>query len=54
MKEPSLKNSSRAMAAANIAETYKQIFELVHDENAGYDDLSFISHNPDQVKALLS
>jgi len=54
MKDPELRNASRAKTAANVVEAYKKIYDAVTGEGADDYDLTFLGHNPDQVKTLLS
>jgi len=54
IKGPVLRKYARNKVAENMTEMYKQIHELANSEKGGYDDLSFMSYDPDQVKSMLS
>jgi hypothetical protein len=54
IKDPVLRKYARNKIAENVTEAYKQIYELAKSDDGGYDDVSFLSYDPDQVKSMLS
>jgi len=54
MKDQIARKNARVKTASNVADAYRRIYEGVHGEKGGYEDLSFLGHHPDQVKTLLS
>ena len=55
IKDPLLRKYVRGKTADAVADAYRSIYLVITDEQkGGYDDLSFLGHDPDQVKTLLS
>jgi len=49
------KKLARSKTAANVIDVYRKIYDAVmNQEKGGYEDLSFLTHTPDQVRTLLS
>ena len=36
-----------------LRSVHGEIYKMVSSETGGYDDLSFLEYNPDQVRALI-
>ena len=45
---------ARLQSITRVSEFYKVIYDEITSNNAGYGDVSFLAHNPDQVNILLS
>ena len=54
IKDHDKRRQARQQVVASVAKFYETIYEEVTDESAGYNDTSFLGHNPNQVKMLLS
>merc|ERR1719232_778515 len=52
MKDPNLRKHCRTKTASNVAEAYEKIYTSLKSDRGGYDDLSFLIHDPEQVKTL--
>jgi len=54
-KDPVLRKYARSKVAHNVAQAYTTIYNAISSPDIGaYTDLSFLGHEPEQVKALLS
>ncbi|KAL3780419.1 hypothetical protein HJC23_004356 [Cyclotella cryptica] len=54
IKDPELRKVARSKIAQRVVDKYREIFDAISSEKGGYSDLSFLGHDPDQVKTLLS
>ena len=54
IRDPVLRKYARSKTAQNVVELYAKIYDTLRSDRGGYDDLSFLSMPPDQVKTLLS
>ena len=54
IKDPELRKIARSKTAARVVDVYRELYEAITSEKGGYADLSFLGHDPDQVKTLLS
>jgi hypothetical protein len=54
IKDPVLRKYSRSQTARKVLETYEELYTTLTGEMGGYENTSFLGHNPDQVKTLLS
>ena len=54
IRDPVLRKYARTKTAQNVVDLYATIFDTLRSERGGYDDLSFLSMAPEQVKTLLS
>ena len=54
VRDQEKRRSARLQAATKVSEFYKRIYDEITAENAGYPDVSFLGHNPEQVNILLS
>lgn len=54
IKDPELRKVARSKTAKRVVNDYQILYEAITSEKGGYSDLSFLGHNPDQVKTLLS
>jgi len=54
IKDPFLRKYARNKVAGNITAVYTKIHELVRSEKGGYDNISFLTHDPSQVDSMLS
>eukprot|EP00986_Skeletonema_menzelii_P009138 scaffold4066_cov152-Skeletonema_menzelii.AAC.17 len=54
IKDAQLRKIARSQTAQIVIDVYKEVFGALTSERGGYTDLSFLEHDPNQVKALLS
>lgn len=55
IKDPVLRKSARKKIAQSVCETYRTLYSAIIDqEKAGYDDLKFLGHTPEQVEQLFT
>jgi len=54
IKDPVLRKYARSKVGENIVGTYEKIYNMVKGDIGGYNDLSFLKHDPSQVKTLFS
>ena len=54
IRDPVLRKYARSKTAQNVVDLYVKIYDTLRSDRGGYDDLSFLSMPPDQVKTLLS
>ena len=54
IKDQKKRHAARTRAVVGVANFYKAIYTKVLEDEKGYGDISFIGHNPEQVKMLLS
>lgn len=54
IKDPVLRKYARGRTAEGVADAYGELYEAVTGEDGGYDDVSFLGHDPNQVRTLLS
>mmetsp|Transcript_27832 Transcript_27832/g.43187 ORF Transcript_27832/g.43187 Transcript_27832/m.43187 type:complete len:744 (+) Transcript_27832:58-2289(+) len=54
IKDQKVRHDARSQTVTGVVNAYREIYEAITSDGAGYKDLSFLGHNPDQVKMLLS
>ena len=54
IKDPELRKSARSKTAQRVVDVYQELYNAITSEKGGYADVSFLSHDPDQVKTLVS
>ena len=54
IKDPELRKIARSKTAQRVVAVYRELYEAITSDKGGYTDLSFLGHDPDQVKTLLS
>ena len=54
IKDPELRKVARSRTAQQVLDVYQELYSAITSESGGYADLSFLAHDPEQVKALLS
>lgn len=54
IKDAQLRKIARSQTAQIVIDVYNEVFRALTSERGGYTDLSFLEHDPNQVKALLS
>jgi len=54
IKDVQLRKIARSRTAQVVIDVYQEVFGALTSERGGYTDLSFLEHDPNQVKALLS
>ncbi len=54
IKDVQLRKIARSRTAQIVIDVYQEVFGALTSERGGYTDVSFLEHNPNQVKALLS
>mmetsp|Transcript_55303 Transcript_55303/g.82263 ORF Transcript_55303/g.82263 Transcript_55303/m.82263 type:complete len:902 (-) Transcript_55303:243-2948(-) len=54
VRDPMLRKRSRGTIATNVSNEYARLYDMITGERGGYNDLSFLGHNPNQVRTLLS
>jgi len=54
IKDPELRKIARSKTAERVVVVYQELYEAMTSERGGYTDTSFLGHDPDQVKTLLS
>ncbi|KAL7521409.1 hypothetical protein ACHAWX_006083 [Stephanocyclus meneghinianus] len=54
IKDPELRKVARSKITQRVVDKYREMFDAITSEKGGYPDLSFLGHDPDQVKTLLS
>ena len=54
IKDSQLRKIARSRTAQIVISAYQEVYEMATSERGGYTDLSFLEHDPNQVKALLS
>ncbi|KAL7524497.1 hypothetical protein ACHAXR_000598 [Thalassiosira sp. AJA248-18] len=54
IKDPELRKIARSKTAQRVVDVYRDLYEAIASNKGGYGDLSFLGHDPDQVKTLLS
>ena len=54
IKDPELRKVARSKTAQTVVNEYRDLYEAITSEKGGYADLSFLGHDPEQVKTLLS
>jgi len=54
IKNVQLRKIARSRTAQVVIDVYQEVFGALTSERGGYTDLSFLEHDPNQVKALLS
>lgn len=54
IKDQKIRHDARFQTVNGVVNAYREIYEAITSDEAGYKDLSFLGHNPDQVKMLLS
>jgi len=54
IKDAELRKIARSKTAERVLDVYRELYELISNSGkGGYGDLSFLGHDPDQVKTLL-
>ncbi len=54
IKDAELRKTARSRTAEIVIDVYQSVYDALTSERGGYADLSFLAHDPSQVKALLS
>eukprot|EP00985_Skeletonema_marinoi_P034347 scaffold43737_cov204-Skeletonema_marinoi.AAC.2 len=54
IKDAQLRKIARSRTAQIVIDLYQEVYGALSSERGGYSDLSFLEHDPNQVKALLS
>ena len=55
IKDPTLRKLARNKIAASVCENYASIYDaMIKPEMGGYEDASFLGHDPQQVKTLFT
>lgn len=54
IKDAELRKTARSRTAEIVINVYESVYDALNSERGGYADLSFLAHDPSQVKALLS
>jgi len=54
IKDAQLRKIARSRTAQIVIDAYQEVYKALTSEKGGYSDLSFLEHEPNQVKALLS
>jgi hypothetical protein len=54
IKDAELRKTARSRTAEIVIDVYQSVYDALNSERGGYADLSFLAHDPSQVKALLS
>jgi hypothetical protein len=54
IKDAQLRKLARSRTAQIVIDVYQEVYKVLTSERGGYTDLSFLEHEPNQVKALLS
>lgn len=54
MKDPTLRKLARAKIADRVCRIYAALYDAMTKPDGGYEDLSFLGHNPQQVVTLFS
>jgi hypothetical protein len=52
IKDPVLRKYARNNVVQNVVGAYEKIYVMVKGDEGGYNDLSFLKHDPSQVKTL--
>lgn len=54
IKDPGLRKIARSKTAQRVVDVYQELYDAITSDKGGYADVSFLSHDPDQVQKLLS
>ena len=54
IKDPILRKYARNKVAESVTSIYEKIYDLARSEKGGYDNISFLVHDVEAVKSLLS
>ena len=54
IKDPELRKIARSKTAQRVVAVYQELYEAMRSDKGGYTDVSFLGHDPEQVKTLLS
>lgn len=52
IKDPVLRKYSRSKTGEKVADGYRGLYDAITIDRGGYDGLTFLGHNPDEVVTL--